>query len=164
MALPVQRAVAAVDGNLAVANVLTMDQILGRSTLDASFDATLLTGFAALSLLLAGVGLFGVLSYVVAQRTAEIGIRIALGARREQVMQLMLRDGLRPAGAGLALGLIASVGLARLIRSMLYGTEALDPAVFALVGVTLLAVAAIACLVPAWRASRLDPVTALRSE
>jgi predicted permease len=164
MALPVQRAIAAVDVNLAVANVLTMDQLLGRSTLDASFDATLLTAFAALSLLLAGVGLFGVLSYIVAQRTTEIGIRIALGARREQVLRLMLRDGLRPAVFGLALGLAASAAVTRLIQKMLYGTQPLDPAVYALVGATLLLVAAVACAVPAWRASRLDPMIALRME
>ena len=94
----------------------------------------------------------------------EIGIRIALGAQREQVMRLMLRDGLRPAVIGLVLGLVASVGLTRLIRSMLYGTTALDPVVFAVVSIMLLAVAAVACAVPAWRASRLDPITALRME
>jgi ABC-type antimicrobial peptide transport system permease subunit len=164
MALPVQQAIAGVDANLAVANVLTMDQVLGQSTLDASFNATLLTAFAVVSLLLAGVGLFGVLSYLVTQRRVEIGIRIALGAQREQVMRLMLRDGLRPALFGLVLGLIASVGVTRLIEKMLYGTRALDPTVYALVGVTLLVVAVISCAVPAWRASRLDPITALRME
>ena len=163
LALPLQKVIASLNPDLPVANVLTMDQLIGQSTVDASFDATLLFAFAALSLLLAGVGLFGVLSYVVAQRTTEIGIRIALGAPRDQVMKLMLRDGLKPAVAGLVVGLIASVGLTRLIRSMLYATQALDPVVFAVVGVTLLVAAAIACLVPAWRASRLDPVTALRS-
>jgi predicted permease len=164
LALPVQKAVASLDPDLPVANILTMDQLIGQSTVDASFDATLLFAFATLSLLLAGVGLFGVLSYAVAQRTTEIGIRIALGARREQVMRLMLQDGLKPAAAGLALGLVASVGLTRLIRSMLYGTQAVDPVVFALVGATLLGFATVACAVPAWRASRLDPMTALRAE
>ncbi len=162
LALPVQQAIAAIDPNLAVANVLTMDQILGQSTIDASFDATLLFAFATISLLLAAVGLFGVLSYIVAQRTTEIGIRMALGAQREQVMGLMLRDGLRPAIFGLLLGLVASAGVAHLIQSMLYGTPALDPAVFIVVSVTLLLVASAACAVPAWRASRLDPVIALR--
>ncbi len=164
MALPVQKLIAELDPKLAVANVLTMDQVLGQSTLNARFDATLLTAFAALSLLLAGVGLFGVLSYLVTQRTSEIGIRIALGAQREQVMRLMLFDGLRPAMFGLALGLIASLGVTRLIRTMLFATKALDPAVFVTVGATLLAVAVVACSVPAWKASRLDPITALRAE
>jgi predicted permease len=164
LALPVQQAIAGIDPNLAVANVLTMDQILGQSTIDASFDATLLFAFAVISLLLAAVGLFGVLSYIVAQRTTEIGIRIALGAQREQVMRLMLRDGLRPAIFGLLLGLVASAGVAHLIRSMLYGTPVLDPAVFIVVSVTLLLVASAACAVPAWRASRLDPMIALRMD
>jgi len=164
MALPVQQAIAAIDPGIAVANVLTMDQIIGQSTIDASFDATLLLAFAVISLVLAAVGLFGVLSYVVAQRTAEIGIRIALGAQRPQVMRLMLRDGLRPAAFGLVLGLIASTGAAQLIKSILYGTPALDPAVYALVSATLLLTAIVACVVPAWRASRLDPMTALRME
>ena len=164
MALPVQRVVQELDRDLPVSDVLTMDQLLGKSTLDASFDATLLAAFAALSLLLAGVGLFGVLSYIVAQRTSEIGIRIALGAQREQVLRQMLFDGLRPALFGLAFGLAASVGAAQLIRSMLYGTQPLDPAVFAAVAGTLLLVAALACIAPAWRASRLDPMRALRTE
>ncbi len=164
LALPIQKVIAGIDPDLPVANILTMDQLIGQSTLDASFDATLVLAFAGISLLLAGVGLFGVLSYIVAQRTTEIGIRIALGAQREQVMRLMLRDGLRPAVIGLVLGLVASVGLTRLIRSLLYGTTALDPVVFAVVSVALLAVAAVACALPAWRASRLDPITALRME
>jgi predicted permease len=164
LALPVQRAIAQIDPGLAVANVLTMDQILGQSTINASFDATLLFAFAVISLVLAAVGLFGVLSYIVAQRTSEIGIRIALGAQRPQVMRLMLSDGLRPAIFGLVLGLIASTGAAQLIQSMLYGTPTLDPAVYALVSTTLLLTAIVACAVPAWRASRLDPMTALRMD
>jgi predicted permease len=164
LALPVQQAISGIDPQLAVANVLTMDQILGQSTVSASFDATLLFAFAVISLVLAAVGLFGVLSYIVAQRTTEIGIRIALGAQRDQVMRLMLRDGLRPAISGLVLGLIASTGVAQLIQSMLYGTKALDPAVYLLVSATLLFTAILACAVPAWRASRLDPMTALRME
>jgi len=124
--------------------------------------------FAILSLLLACVGLYGVLSYLMTQRSTEIGIRIALGARREQVLRLMLVDGLRPALFGLAAGIAASVAAAQLIRhyadSMLYRTRALDPEIFAIVAATLLAVAALACVVPAWRASRLDPMQALRTE
>jgi putative ABC transport system permease protein len=163
-AIPIQRMVADMDHDLPVSEVLTMDQVMGRNTMDASFDATLLLVFAVLSLLLAAVGLFGVLSYIVAQRTSEIGIRIALGARREQVLRDVLLNGLRPALVGLVLGLAASVGAARLIQSMLYATQPLDPAVFAAVSAMLLLVAALACLVPAWCASRLDPMQALRTE
>jgi ABC-type antimicrobial peptide transport system permease subunit len=164
LALPVQHIVAQLDPNLPVADILSYDQVVGKSTAEASFDAVLLGVFAALSLLLAAVGLFGVLSYIAAQRTGEIGVRIALGAQREHVLRLMLADGLRPAIIGLVLGLIASAGVTRLIQSLLYGTQPLDPIVFGLVSVALLAVAAVACLVPAWRASRLDPLEALRTE
>jgi putative ABC transport system permease protein len=163
-ATPIQRIVAGMDRDLPVSDILTMDQVMGRNTMDASFDATLLLVFAALSLILAAVGLFGVLSYIVAQRTSEIGIRIALGARREQVLRNVLLNGLRPALIGLVLGLAASIGAARLIQSMLYATQPLDPAVFAAVSAMLLLVAALACFVPAWRASRLDPMQALRTE
>jgi putative ABC transport system permease protein len=141
-----------------------MDQLLGRVTFDASFDATLLVSFAALSLVLAAVGIFGVLSYMVAQRTQEIGIRMALGAQRERLLGHLLLDGLKPAFIGLLLGLLASVGAVRLIRSMLYATQPIDPAVFLLVSLVLLIVAGAACLAPAWRASRLDPVQALRGD
>jgi predicted permease len=164
LARPVQQVIAGLDRNLPVADVLTMEQIIGQSMLDSSFDATLLALFAGVSLALAAVGLFGVLSFIAAQRTTEMGIRMALGAQREAVLGLMLRDGMAPALVGLALGLAASAGTARLVRSMLYQTHPFDPGVFLLVAVLLLAVAALACAVPAWRASRLDPMQALRME
>jgi predicted permease len=164
LAIPVQKTIASLDSNLPVADILTYDQLIGRNNLSASFDATLLSIFAALSLILAAVGLFGVLSYIVAQRTGEIGVRIALGAQREQVLRLMLVDGMKPALFGLVLGLVASAAVTLLIQSLLYGTKVLDPVVFAVVIGALLAVAGMACLFPAWRASRLDPVQALRTE
>jgi predicted permease len=163
-ALPVQRIVSDMDRDLPVSDVLTMNQLLGQSTLDQSFNAALLVAFATLSLVLAAVGLFGVMSYIAAQRTTEIGIRVALGARREQVMRKMLLDGIRPAVFGLVAGLAASLEAGQLMRDLLYEIQPLDPAVYAAVAATLLAVAAFACIVPAWRASRLDPVQALRSE
>jgi putative ABC transport system permease protein len=163
LALPIQRIVSQFDRDLPVSDVLTMDQVVHRNTMDASFDATLLFVFAGLSLLLAAVGLFGVLSYIVAQRSGEIGIRVALGAQREQVLRMILIDGLRPAILGLFLGLLTSAAVGRLISSILYETAPLDPAVFAAVSGTLLLVAAIACVLPAWRASRLDPAQAMRT-
>jgi predicted permease len=164
VALPVQRILQDMDRDVPVSDVLTMDQLIGKSTLDQSFDATLITSFALLSLLLAAAGLFGVLSYIGAQRSSEIGIRIALGAQRQQVLSLMLADGMRPAFVGLVFGLAASAAAARLIKAMLYETQPLDPAVFSAVAAALVAVAVLACMVPAWRASRLDPMQALRME
>ncbi len=164
VALPVQKIFQQLDRDLPVSDVLTFDQVLGRQTVDASFNAMLLLIFALVSLVLAAVGLFGVVSYLAAQRTTEIGVRIALGAQRKQVLGLVLRDGLRPALIGLALGLAASAGVTRLIESMLYKTQPLDLEIFGMVSVTLIVVAAFACVIPAWRASQLDPVAALRAE
>jgi len=164
LSLPIQRVVQELDHDLPVSDVLTMDQLLGKNTTNSSFIATLLSGFAVLSLLLAATGIFGVLSCIVAQRTNELGIRMALGAPREKILKQTLMDGLRPVLVGLAFGLAGSVAAVRLIRSMLYATKPLDPAVFVLVSLVLIAVAMIACAAPAWRASRLDPMQALRSE
>jgi len=164
LGIPIQKTLADIDPDLPVSNVLTMQQVIGKSTASTSFEATLLGAFAILSLLLAAVGLFGVLSYLVAQRTGEIGIRIALGAQREQVLRLMLVDGLRPAVVGLALGLAASAAVTRELQALLYGTRPLDPTVFTVVGFVLLLVSGAACVLPAWRASRLDPMRALRIE
>ena len=164
LATPIQKMIASLDPDLPVKNILTMEQIVGESTANSSFTATLVLSFAGLSLLLAAVGLYGVLSYLVTQRTPEIGIRMALGAERKRVLRLMLLDGLQPALIGLALGMAASVAITRLIRSVLYGTSPLDPTVFILVVLTLLLASGAACLVPAWRAARIDPMHALRAE
>jgi putative ABC transport system permease protein len=162
--VPIQKKIAELDPELPVSDVLTIQQIIERSLGEVSLSASLVLGFAVLSLILASVGLYGVLSYLTTQRTAEIGVRMALGAQREEVLRLMLGDGLRPALYGLTLGLAASVGAVRLIQSMLYGTQPLDPAIFVSVAASLLIVAVLACLVPAWRASRIDPMKALRTE
>ena len=162
--VPVQKQIAALDPELPVSDVLTMQQIIEESLGNASLSASLVLAFAVLSLTLASIGLYGVLSYLTTQRAREIGVRLALGAQREQVVRLMLGDGMRPALYGLVLGLAGSAGAVRLVQSMLYGTRPLDPAIFAAVAATLLVVTALACLVPAWRASQIDPMQALRTE
>jgi predicted permease len=164
LSVPIQTQIAKLDPQLAVSDVFTIEQIVDRSLGNASLSASLVLAFAVLSLVLASVGLYGVLSYLTTQRTAEIGVRIALGAQRRQVLRLLLGDGLRPALYGLVLGLAVSVAAVKLIESMLYQTRPLDPAIFAAVAATLLVVAALACLIPAWRASRIDPMQALRTE
>jgi putative ABC transport system permease protein len=164
LALPIQKIIQQMDRELAVSDVLTMNQIINKSSVDANFEATLLAAFAGISLLLAAVGLFGVLAYLVAQRRPEIGIRLALGAQREHVLRLMLLDGLRPALGGVVAGSLLAIAAAQLIRSSLYATAPLDPAVFSAVIGLLFAVATAACLLPAWRASRVEPSTALHNE
>jgi predicted permease len=164
LAIPIQELIAQMDPDLPVSRILTMDQIVGESTANSSFSATLVLAFAGLSLLLAAVGLYGVLSYLVTQRTTEIGIRIALGSGRSQLVRLVMLDGLRPAFVGLVMGIAGSIGATQLIRSVLYATRPLDAVVYVSVTVTLLLTAAAACLVPAWRATRVDPIQALRAE
>jgi len=164
LAVPVQKIVAQLDPELPVWGVMTLREAIGKSTADSEFDSILVMGFAVIALVLAAAGLYGVLAYLVAQRTAEFGIRIALGARREHVLRKVLVDGMRPALAGLIIGLISSAASVHLIRSILYETQPFDPAVFTSVAGLLLFVATAACLVPAWRAASLDPVQALRNE
>jgi predicted permease len=164
LSLPVQKQVAELDAALPVYDVQTMQQLIGLSTASQSFSATLVLSFAALSLLLADVGLYGVLSYLVTQRVTEIGIRMALGAQRAQVLRLILLDGLRPVFAGLLIGLAGGAGAGVLIRSILYGTRPLDAPVFVVMVGTLLLTAMAACALPALRASRIEPMQALRTE
>jgi predicted permease len=164
MSMPIQRQISALEPQLPVYNALTMDQILGKTSASQGFAADLVLAFAALSLLLAAVGLYGVLSYLTTQRTPDIGLRIAVGAQRSQLLRLVLMEGLRPALVGLIFGVAASALTTQLLRSMLYGTKPLDPAAFAGAAMMLVAVAVLACLIPAWRASRIDPIQALRTE
>ena len=164
LALPVEKIVAQLDPDIPVANVMTLREAIGKSTINSEFDSLLVLAFASIALVLAATGLYGVLAYLVAQRTAEFGIRIALGAPRDHVLKKVLGDGMRPAFTGLIIGLAVSAASVRLIRSMLFETRPLDPVVFTSVAGLLLFVAIAACLAPAWRAARLDPVQALRNE
>jgi predicted permease len=164
LAVPVQKIVARLDPDLPVSHVMTLREAIGNSTIDAEFDSILVLVFAVIALVLAAAGLYGVLAYLVAQRTVEFGIRLALGAERRALLRLLLLDGAKPALVGLLIGLPASAAVARLIRSMLYETQTFDPIVFAAVAGLLLIVALSAGLAPAWHASRLDPMRALRTE
>jgi len=164
LSMPVQKQVGALDPALPAYEVLTMQQILGNSTASQSFSATLVLAFATLSLLLAAIGLYGVLSYLVTQRVTEIGIRIALGAQRSEVLRLVLLDGLRPVVIGLLIGLVGGATAGALIRSVLYQTSPLDPLVFATMIGSLLLTATAACALPAVRASKIEPMQALRTE
>jgi len=164
LSIPIQKQFAALDPQLPVYLVLTMEQIVSQSTVSQNFSATLVLAFAAFSLILASIGLYGVLSYLVTQRVKEIGIRLALGAQRAQVLRLVLMDGLRPVFIGLILGLAGGIAAGSMIRSVLYGTSILDPSVFAVMIGCLLLTAVIACAVPAIRASRIEPMRALRTE
>jgi predicted permease len=142
----------------------SMDEIISASLAERRFSMILLGIFAALALLLASVGIYGVISYVVGERTREMGIRMALGAQRWDILRLILRQGGTLAGAGVVLGLISSMGLARFMTGLLYGVGATDPATFLVVALLLGVVALAACCVPALRASRVDPMVALRYE
>lgn len=164
LALPIQKLVAQLDPDLPVSHVMTLQEAIGNGTIDAEFDSILVLAFAIIALVLAAAGLYGVLAYLAAQRTVEFGIRLALGAQRTTLLRLLLLDGLKPALLGLLIGLPASAAIVRLIRSMLYETQPLDPVVFAAVAALLSLVAVAAGLGPAWYASRLDPIEALRSE
>jgi len=164
LALPVQKEIAGMDASLAVSDVLTMEERIGKSTASAMFDAALVLLFAVLGLALAAVGLYGLLSYLVTERTNEIGIRMALGAQRGEVMRIMFLDGLRPTAVGLLSGMFAGGVCAQLIRSLLFGVEPLDPNIFMAVAAVVLLISIGACTYPAWRAARVDPMTALRCE
>jgi predicted permease len=164
LALLVQKQISSLDPQIAVNHVLTMQQIIGRATASKNFSASLVLAFAVLSLMLAAVGLYGVLSYLVQQRVAEIGIRMALGAQRSEILRLVLMDGMRPVLFGLALGLLGGAAAGTLIKSILYGMRPLDPIVFAgMIGILLLT-AAMASAIPALRACRIEPTQALRIE
>ena len=153
-----------IDPGLVIAQIRTMEDLVGRSTADRRFTMLLIIAFAALAVLLAAIGLYGVVSYAVSTRTAEIGIRMALGATPTDVSRLVVMQGLKPALAGIVLGLISAGFASHLLRSLLFGVTPVDPLTFVAVPPALLAVAALACYMPALRAVRLDPTTALRAE
>jgi putative ABC transport system permease protein len=164
LAIPVRNAIWSVDKDQTVADIDTMDHIVAKAVARQRFSMLLLGLFAALALLLASIGIYGVMSYSVAQRTREIGIRIALGARRVDVLQMTVKQALKLVGAGMIIGLAAAFLLTRALASLLFGISATDPITFIGISVVLLAVAILASYVPALRATRVDPITALRAQ
>lgn len=162
---PLVRAeIRSIDSGLAVSHVQTMDDVLGKAVAGPRLQMVLAGLFAGLALLLTGVGLAGVVAQSVVERTPEIGLRMALGARRQHVLALVFRQGLAPAGAGLAIGVAGSFALARTVESLLYGVQPHDAGTFAAVPVVLAGVALVAMLLPALRALRIEPMSALRGD
>jgi putative ABC transport system permease protein len=161
---PMSRAIAEIDPSLPVYNLETMHGRLADSLAQSRFSTMLLTAFGFIALLLAAIGVYGVISYAVTQRTQEIGIRMALGARKADVLSLVVRHGVALAAVGLAVGLAAALALSGLLGSLLYQVSPTDPPTFAAGTIVLTAVAVIAAALPARRAARTSPMVALRSE
>ena len=159
-----QHAVWSVNPNLPVAAVQTLAEIESRSMAQTSFAMVMLAGAATVALVLGVVGIYGVLAYVAAQRTREIGLRMALGAQAGAVRRQFLRHGLVLTGAGIAVGVVASLALTRVLSALLFGVGPMDPLTYAAMSAALAAVAVLATWIPARRASRIDPVVALRAE
>jgi putative ABC transport system permease protein len=157
-------AVNSVDPDLPLAGAQTIDEIVSDALAINRFSAVLFAAFGILGLLLAAVGIYGVMAFGVAQRTHEFGIRMALGAQRSGVMGLVLKEGTIVAGIGAAIGLGGAYLAGRAMQSTLFGVKAFDVPAFAMVMLLLLLVALLACLIPAWRASRVEPMVALRDE
>ena len=159
-----REAVLAVDGSEPISNFETMSQAVAESLAPRRFVLTLLGVFAAMALLMAVLGLYGVVSYAVSQRTQEFGIRVALGARQGEILGMVVGQGVRLAGIGAGVGLAASLLLGRLLRSQLFAVSPFDPMIFAGMVVILVAAAMLASYIPARRATRVDPMVALRHE
>ena len=156
--------VASLDSTLPVSHIRPMESYVADSSTPQRFNLVLLAAFAIIALALAAAGLYGVMSYLVSQRSSEIGIRMALGARPGQVLRVVIGKAMALAGSGVALGLLASWAATRVMSSLLFGVEARDPLVFLLAPIVLLGVAALASYIPASRAARVDPLVALRME
>jgi putative ABC transport system permease protein len=160
----VRRAIQGVDPEIAISEVRTMDEVLGQSAESRRWTLTLLASFASLALVLALVGIYGVMSWTVAQRTREIGVRMALGARSGQVLANVIGYGLKLSAIGMVIGLVGAFALRRFLGTLVFGVSTADPIVYAAVAAVMLAVALLACYLPARRAARVDPLVALRCE
>ncbi len=160
----IRHEVQSIDPHIPVFNMRTMDQIVTRSMAERRFALQLLGIFAGVALLLAAIGIYGVMAYSFSQRTHEIGVRIALGAQRVDIFRMAVGEGMQLVAIGLAIGLVGAAGLTRSVRTMLFGVSPADPITFGAISATLAAVAFLACYVPARRATRVDPLVALRDE
>jgi predicted permease len=158
----IRHEIQSIDPGLPVFNVSSMNDVLDRSLASGRISADLVVGFAALALVLASIGIYGLLAYMVGQRSREIGLRMALGARRADIVKLVLRKGVVLAGVGTLAGVVFSACTAPMMASLLYGVRPHDPAVFLAVPLLLLVVALLASYIPAWRATKVDPILALR--
>jgi putative ABC transport system permease protein len=157
-------AIAAVDPDVPLANVATLSTIVGDAVAQPRFSMYLLGAFGGIAALLACIGLYGAVSYAVAARVQEIGIRLALGATPAEVLKMVLRQGLRVTTAGIAIGLVAAVASGRAVAAFLYGVEPTDPLTYVAVAAALLAAGCLACYLPARRATRIDPMSAMRAD
>jgi predicted permease len=160
----IRRAIQSQNNQNVVSEVQTLNQVIADSLAERRFSMIVLGGFASMALLLASLGIYGVISYLVGQRTHELGIRLALGAARKDILRLVLSHGMKMALAGVAIGLVAAFGLTRLMATMLFGVGPTDPMTFGVIALILIVVALLACYLPARRATKVDPLIALRSE
>jgi ABC-type antimicrobial peptide transport system permease subunit len=160
----IQQKLAAANSDLIVSDNQVQQEVVAQSIASQRFSVFLLGFFAAIAVLLAGIGIYGVLSYLVGQRTQEIGVRMALGAERFDVLRLILSDGARMTLLGVGIGIVAALGLTQTMSKMLFGVRPTDPVTFSAVAVLLCAIALLACYIPARRAMRVDPMVALRYE
>ncbi|MGH7506747.1 MAG: FtsX-like permease family protein, partial [Longimicrobiales bacterium] len=160
----IRNAVSEIDPDVPLALVTTLERMLAEDRAPMAFTMTLIGTASAVALLLSLIGVYGVVSYLVARRSSEIGVRLALGARPDEVAGMILWQGGRVMASGLIAGLLVAIGISRVIESILFQVDPTDPATYAAATITLLAIALLACWIPARRAARLDPVTALRAE
>jgi putative ABC transport system permease protein len=164
MLAAVKNAVHEIDGTLPLANVNTMERLIDASLGQRKLSMVLLGVFSAIAVVLASIGIYGVMSYSVTQRTRELGVRMALGAARHRVLGLVVGQGMTLAAVGVVIGLVGAFALTRFLSSQLFGVGATDPVTFTVVSVLLIGIALMATLIPALRATRVDPVVALRDE
>jgi putative ABC transport system permease protein len=164
VAADARRAIRELDPDLAIAHVQTLDDVVAESVSQPRFYMTLLSAFALVAIVLASIGIYGVIAYLVGQRSREIGIRIALGASPSRVVRMVVNEGVAMVAVGIGIGVVGAIALTQLMRALLFNTKATDPMTYILVTLVLAAVALVASSVPALRAANVDPSLAMRAE